>query len=107
MIEFKRLYQRVLILSLILLLCISFPQKQSAQTMEYKIGPQDQLQISVMGVPEINKKLLRVTEDGKITLPLIGEVTVEGMSSTQLEKGTGPAFRREKFPPKSSGECIY
>jgi polysaccharide export outer membrane protein len=59
------------------------PQDTSA---EYKIGPKDLLEISVMGVPEISKVLVRVSEDGRITLPLLGEVAVGDLTKFELEK---------------------
>jgi len=52
---------------------------------EYKIGPKDLLEISVFGVEDLNRTV-RVSEDGMITLPLIGEVSVEGLTKTEIEK---------------------
>jgi polysaccharide export outer membrane protein len=59
------------------------PQDTSA---EYKIGPKDLLEISVVGVPEISKVQVRVSEEGRITLPLLGEVTVGDLTKFELEK---------------------
>jgi polysaccharide export outer membrane protein len=53
---------------------------------EYKIGPKDLLEISVLGVPEINKLVARVSEEGRITLPLLGEVEVGELTKFELEK---------------------
>jgi len=53
---------------------------------EYKIGPKDLLEISVLGVPEINKLVVRVSEEGRITLPLLGEVGVGDLTKFELEK---------------------
>lgn len=53
---------------------------------EYKIGPKDLLEISVLGVPEISKIVVRVSEEGRITLPLLGEVAVGDLSKFELEK---------------------
>lgn len=53
---------------------------------EYKIGPKDLLEISVLGVPEINKLVVRVSEEGRITLPLLGEVAVGDLTKFELEK---------------------
>lgn len=39
----------------------------------------------MFGLEEMNKTV-RVSEDGKITLPLLGEVEVEGLTKTELEK---------------------
>jgi polysaccharide export outer membrane protein len=53
---------------------------------EYKIGPKDLLEISVLGVPEISKLVVRVSEQGRITLPLLGEVAVGDLTKFELEK---------------------
>jgi polysaccharide export outer membrane protein len=53
---------------------------------EYKIGPKDLLEITVLGVQEINKLVVRVSEEGRITLPLLGEVMVGDLSKFELEK---------------------
>jgi polysaccharide biosynthesis/export protein len=53
---------------------------------EYKIGPKDLLEISVLGVPEIAKVVVRVSEQSRITLPLLGEVEVGDLTKFELEK---------------------
>ena len=53
---------------------------------EYKIGPKDLLEISVLGVAEINKLVVRVSEEGRITLPLLGEVAVGNLTKFEVEK---------------------
>jgi polysaccharide export outer membrane protein len=53
---------------------------------EYKIGPKDLLEISVLGVPEMSKLVVRVSEEGRITLPLLGEVAVGNLSKFEVEK---------------------
>lgn len=68
---------------LFLLLCSIWAQDRSA--VEYKIGPKDLLDISVFGLEELNKTV-RVSEEGKISLPLLGEVAVEGLTRAELEK---------------------
>lgn len=53
---------------------------------EYKIGPKDLLEISVIGVPEIAKIVVRVSEENRITLPLLGEVEVGNLTKFEVEK---------------------
>jgi len=45
----------------------------------YKIGPGDLLEIKVFEVKELDQTV-RVSEDGSITLPLLGRVVVEGLT---------------------------
>jgi len=58
-------------------------QERIAQ--EYRIGPKDLLEISVFGADELSRTV-RVSEDGKVSLPLLGEVIVDGLTKSELEK---------------------
>ena len=51
---------------------------------DYILGPRDLLEIKVFELPELNVTV-RVSEDGKINLPLIGTLTVAGLSAFELE----------------------
>lgn len=60
--------------------------KQPAQPdKEYKIGPQDVLQIDVWKEPELTRSV-PVRPDGKITLPLLNDVQAEGLSPVELSQ---------------------
>ena len=48
------------------------------------IGEGDLLQVSLYGVPDFNQQV-RVAPSGDISLPLIGDVRVKGLSSNQVE----------------------
>jgi polysaccharide export outer membrane protein len=52
---------------------------------EYQVGESDMLQISVWKEPELSKSVV-VRPDGMISLPLIGEVKVIGMTSAQIQE---------------------
>jgi len=73
----------LLFTSILLVSCYFWGQDQYKS--DYKIGAKDLLEISVFGLDEMNRTV-RVSEDGKITLPLLGEVEVEGLTKTELEK---------------------
>jgi polysaccharide export outer membrane protein len=70
----------------ILILVSPFLFSQENPTKDYKIGPKDLLEIFVYGLSEFNNFPARVSEEGNITLPHIGEVEVEGLSQAELEK---------------------
>lgn len=57
----------------------------SAHAENYVIGPEDVLQISVWGSPELSVPQLPVRPDGMISVPLVGDVKVEGMTPDQLK----------------------
>lgn len=51
---------------------------------EYRVGPNDLLDIEVMNL-ENGKRTVRVNQAGYVTLPLIGSVTVVGLTQQQVE----------------------
>lgn len=52
---------------------------------EYRVGPNDLLDIEVLNLDN-GKRTVRVNAAGSITLPLIGSVTVAGLTQQQIEK---------------------
>lgn len=59
--------------------------ERSALFKEYQLGPKDLLEIKVFELPELNQTV-RVSEDGSITLPLIGKVVVNGLTKDAVER---------------------
>lgn len=76
-------YHLAIFVAVILILPNLFSQERYAA--EYRIGPKDLLEISVFGHNELNT-VTRVSEEGNITFPLLGEVKVEGLSKTEVEE---------------------
>jgi polysaccharide export outer membrane protein len=52
---------------------------------DYKIGPEDLLEISVFEEEKLNKTV-RVSSQGNISLPLLGVFRVKGLTANELEK---------------------
>src|SRR5690348_4940054 len=67
------------------------PADASAQ--DYRIGPGDLLEISIFEAPELNRTV-RVSADGELTLPLVGDVHAAGLSSHDLESVVDELLRR-------------
>jgi polysaccharide export outer membrane protein len=61
----------------------SFSQDQFSA--EYKIGPKDLLEITVIGFEDLNRRV-RVSEEGQISLPYLGEIEVRGLTASEVEK---------------------
>lgn len=53
-------------------------------TSDYRIGRQDLLEIKVFGVDELDQTA-RVAEDGSITMPLLGRLSVAGLTKIEVE----------------------
>lgn len=81
------LQSRVRIFSfLAVLLGLLGPLRAQEQVVsEYRVGPKDLLEIIVINFQELNRQY-RVSEEGKISLPYLGELQVEGMTKSELEK---------------------
>lgn len=58
--------------------------RPAARSPEYVIGPSDVLAISVWKEPDITRTL-PVRPDGKISLPLVGELQASGLTASKLE----------------------
>ncbi len=67
---------------------------QDGSRVEYKIGPQDLLEVSVFGLDELNKTV-RVSEAGNITLPLLGEIAIGGLTKNELELKLQDLLRKD------------
>jgi len=52
---------------------------------DYKLGPEDLLKIDVFDHPELSVQT-RVSASGYITIPLVGQINVGGMSTRDLEE---------------------
>src|SRR5215472_11928438 len=50
---------------------------------DYKIGPKDLLDVKVFEIPDLNGDR-RVSDTGTISLPLLGDLNVAGMTTTQV-----------------------
>jgi polysaccharide biosynthesis/export protein len=61
---------------------------------EHPVGSEDLLEISVFEIPELNR-IVRVSEKGTISLPLLGEMEVKGLTAMQLEDSLRDALSRK------------
>ncbi len=78
----KRTTFGVLVVFLMSISCLFAQQSTST---EYKIGPKDLLEINVLGVDELTNFPVRVSEEGKITLPYLDEIYVSDLTKSKLE----------------------
>src|SRR5262245_27336220 len=59
---------------------------------DYRIGPEDLVQITIYNIPEQDARTtprtvaLRVSQQGVIVAPMVGELTVKGMTTTDVER---------------------
>jgi polysaccharide export outer membrane protein len=64
-----------------------------ANDIDYRVGPGDRISISVLQIPDM-KTSVRVSQQGAISLPLIGVVQVAGLSAADIETRLADEYRR-------------
>jgi len=81
-----RSYSKVILLVVLLGLLVSHGAAMAqAPESSYRIGPNDVLTIFVWKETELSRDVT-VMPDGKITYPLIGEITAQGQTASELKK---------------------
>lgn len=66
---------------------------------DYKIGADDTLNISVWKEPDLTETL-PVRPDGKISLPLLGDITAAGLTPSQLADAIGTKLKKYMSDPR-------
>ena len=75
-------------------------------TANYQIGPEDLLQITLYNIPESEARVtprtvtVRANQQGSISIPLIGELKVAGLTVSQLEKELVKRFEKYIYNPQ-------
>ncbi len=63
-----------------------------SSTADYRIGPDDLLQVTIYNIPEQDARVtprtlnLRVSQEGAVELPLIGRVNIKGKTTAEVEQ---------------------
>jgi polysaccharide export outer membrane protein len=66
--------------------------QSTSSSADYRIGPDDLVQVTIYNIPEREAAttprsvMLRVSQDGMIVVPLVGEVAVKGKTSSEVER---------------------
>jgi polysaccharide biosynthesis/export protein len=60
---------------------------------DYQIGPEDLLEISVLEAPDLNRTV-RVSDDGSISLALLGSIGVAGLSTREAQEAIADRLRQ-------------
>ncbi len=71
---------------------VDLPGAMAQAAGEYRVGAGDRIFMSVPQRPDLNREM-EVSEDGNVTLPLIGPVSVSGLTATEIEARLLQALR--------------
>jgi polysaccharide export outer membrane protein len=69
----------------------------SEKDSEYQIGGQDVLSVRIYDEPELSRDDLRVSTEGQITLPLVGRIDINNLTTRAVEKTIEKKFRDGGF----------
>jgi polysaccharide biosynthesis/export protein len=75
---------------------------QSLQTEDYPIGPGDVLTVSVPDIEDLQQRKVRVSTQGVIELPLIGNVQAGGLTESQLQDALDQKLGKFMYNPQAS-----
>ena len=68
----------------------------------FRLGAEDVIDVVVFRSPDLSRGDLVIRPDGKVSLPLIGEVRAEGLTADQLAKNIAERFKAYKDNPAVS-----
>lgn len=74
----------------------------SVSASDYEVQPPDSLEISSSNAPEIDGEIQTVRQDGKITMRLLGEVKVAGLTPVEIARKVESLLRRYYLEPQVS-----
>lgn len=69
-------------------------------TSEFALGPGDLLIISAPQIPQLKKFTVRVSEDDSISLPLLGTISISGMTQQELLSDLAQRLRKYVYHPQ-------
>ena len=72
-----------------------------ASSTGFTLGPGDLLRISVPQIPQLTNRTFRVSEQSTISLPLLGEINVSGMTQQDLLNDLSNRTRKYVYHPQA------
>lgn len=83
------------------------------QLPEYRVAAPDQLSVEVKGYPEYSRAVV-VRPDGKITIPSVGDIMVQGLTTPEITAAVTEGLKKELSQPSvtvsvvaSTSKAVY
>ena len=80
------------------------PSQQGEVLGDYRLGPRDLLEIRVLEIPDLNVER-RVSDSGVITLPMIGDMAVSGLTAEEVRSRLD-ALLRERYVNRANVSVV-
>jgi polysaccharide export outer membrane protein len=78
----------------------------NSSSSSYTLGPDDQIMVRALHVPEIPDKPIHIAADGSIQLPMVGRMQAGGLTTWRLETELKKALREYVQEPEVSVELV-
>lgn len=75
-----------LLITLMIFSCFGAAVGASAEEYEYRLSSDDIISITVFNEPDLDVNEARISNEGTVSLPLLGQVVVEGLTTLQIEQ---------------------
>jgi polysaccharide export outer membrane protein len=75
-------------------------ESESQEPPPYRIGPSDILSVYVWKEKDLTQDVVLVLPDGRITLPLVGEVMAQGQTVSDVRKAVGEKYEKYVTEPE-------
>lgn len=69
---------------------------------DYRLGPNDEINVEFFGVPELDQKNMRITPDGNLMFPAIGQVKTAGLTVSLLSSMLTDRYKKYIKEPNLS-----
>jgi len=74
-----------------------YPAAAARVSKNYRVGGYDVLNIMIYEEEDLSRNALRVSADGYITFPLIGQLNVDGLTTSEIEKLIAGKLAQEEY----------
>lgn len=76
------------------LFCGLLPQRSAAQvSSDHRLEAGDAIEVKVFQEPDLDNPRIVISKDGKVTLALVGEVTLAGLTATDAARAIEKAYK--------------
>lgn len=79
---------------------LSLSAQSGGSALDYRIGPDDLIQVTIYNIPEQEARatprtvILRVSQQGAIVVPLVGEINVKGSTIADVQRELGKRYSK-------------
>lgn len=88
------------------ILAVAFAGACAAQTEDYRLGVEDVIGVHVLYQPQFSVESAVVRPDGKVSVPVAGDVQVAGRTVVEVAAAIAEALRGELRAPQVSVRLI-